>query len=81
MDVLSDVLRVVRLSGGVLFRAEFSGPWSVTCAGSREIAPLLMPRAKRLVLFHVIAEGHCWAEVENEPRIGLGAGDVIAPPL
>jgi AraC-like DNA-binding protein len=80
MDVLSDVLRVVRLSGAVLFRAEFSSPWSVTCAGSREIAAMLMPRAKRLVLLHVIAEGCCLAKVEDEPPIALRAGDVIALP-
>ncbi len=27
MDVLTDVLRVVRLSGAVIFVAEFSSPW------------------------------------------------------
>ena len=29
MDVLSDVLRVVRLSGAVFFTAEFSSPWAI----------------------------------------------------
>ena len=29
IDVLSDVLRVVRLSGAVFFTAEFSSPWAV----------------------------------------------------
>jgi hypothetical protein len=27
MDVLSDVLRVVRLSGAVFFTGDFSSPW------------------------------------------------------
>ena len=29
MDVLSDVLRVVRLSGAVFFTADFSAPWAL----------------------------------------------------
>ena len=29
MDILSDVLRVVRLSGAVFFTAEFSSPWAL----------------------------------------------------
>jgi hypothetical protein len=29
MDALSDVLRVVRLDGGVFLRAEFTAPWCI----------------------------------------------------
>ena len=35
MDVLSDVLRVVRLSGAVFFTADFSSPWAVESPDSR----------------------------------------------
>ena len=37
MDVLSDVLRVVRLSGAALFRCAFREPW---CAASDSAASL-----------------------------------------
>jgi AraC-like DNA-binding protein len=80
MDVLSDVLRVLRLSGAVLFRADFCAPWDVSAPGSDLIAPLLMPGAGRLVLFHVITGGECWAEVEGQPRITLREGDVVVFP-
>jgi len=80
MDILSEVLRAVRLSGAFLFRGEFSSPWSCAAPDSRMAAPFLMPGAKSLVFFHVVTEGSCWAEVENQPPLLLGKGDVIALP-
>ena len=32
MDVLSEVLRVVRLEGALFFNAEFSAPWCLSSA-------------------------------------------------
>ncbi|MGB5812565.1 MAG: AraC family transcriptional regulator [Polyangiales bacterium] len=80
MDVLSDVLRTLRLSGAVLFRADFCAPWDVSSPGSGGLAEMLMPGAGRLVLFHVITGGECWAEVEGEPRVSLREGDVVVFP-
>jgi AraC-like DNA-binding protein len=80
MDILSEVLRAVRLSGALLFRGEFSSPWSCSSPDSRMIAPFLVPGAKRLVFFHVVTEGRCWAEVENQEPLRLEAGDVFALP-
>ncbi len=80
MDTLSDVLRAVRLSGAVLFVGEFSTPWSVWAPDSRLFAPMLIPGAKQLVLFHLIVEGTCWVELENESPCKLEAGDLIVLP-
>src|SRR5207253_1530231 len=68
MDLLSDLLRAVRLSGAVFFRAEFSAPWRVRSESSERLASLILPRAKHVALFHYIAEGTCWADVEGEKR-------------
>jgi AraC-like DNA-binding protein len=80
MDVLSQVLRAVRLSGALLFRGEFSSPWSIAVPDSRLAAPFLVPGAKGLVFFHIVVEGRCWAEVAGEERLPLGAGDVLTLP-
>ena len=59
MDVLSDVLRVVRLSGAVFFTADFSSPWAIESpiprtAGLRRDArggmrrPVSHPRGRRV---------------------------------
>jgi hypothetical protein len=45
MDVLSDVLRVVRLSGAVFFTAEFTSPWAVQSPPSDSLAAMILPDA------------------------------------
>lgn len=80
MDVLSDVLRIVRLSGAVFFVAEFSSPWAVESPASETLAPFIMPRAECFTIFHVLAEGSCWVQVEGEPPLHMDAGDVLIVP-
>jgi AraC-like DNA-binding protein len=80
VDVLSDVLRVVRLSGAVLFRCEFSVPWAVATPEPAELAGLLLPGARQLMLFHLVAEGRCWIGLEGREPLRLEAGDVVVFP-
>jgi YesN/AraC family two-component response regulator len=40
MDILSDVLRIVRLSGAVFFTAEFSSPWALDSPNSDLLATI-----------------------------------------
>jgi AraC-like DNA-binding protein len=80
LDVLSDVLRVVRLSGAVLFRCEFSVPWAVKTPGPAELARLVLPGARQLMPFHLVAEGRCWIGLEGYGQLHLEAGDVVVFP-
>ena len=80
MDVLSDVLRVVRLSGAVFFVAEFSSPWAVESPPSKTLAPLIMPSAECFTIFHVLVEGSCWVKVKGEPPMRMESGDVVVVP-
>ena len=58
MDALSDVLRVMRLKGGVFLHGEFSDPWclGVTLAPD-SCTPYLGPSA-HLIAYHYVLEGH-----------------------
>ena len=80
MDVLSDVLRVVRLSGAVFFVAEFSSPWAIESPPSKSLASLIMPSAECFTIFHVLAEGACWVKVKGEPPLRMVSGDVVVVP-
>src|SRR5215470_7801541 len=80
MDILTQVLRSVRLSGAVLFRGEFSSPWSLAAPDSRLAAPFLVPGVKSLIFFHVVTQGRCSVAVDRENPIQLSTGDVIALP-
>ena len=79
MDVLSDVLRVVRLSGALFFTAEFSAPWALESPDQALLAAVL-PNAECLALFHVLVEGECWVETTGHPTVHIHSGDVIIYP-
>ena len=79
MDVLSDVLGVVRLSGAVFFKAEFSAPWAIE--SKRELlAPIVKPEVECVVLFHILVDGECIVECGALPAVRMEAGDVIVFP-
>jgi hypothetical protein len=67
-DVLSDVLRSVRLTGAVYFDFELSSPWVAEAPWSREIAAIVMPGAQRVIEYHLIARGACWGKATNRKR-------------
>ncbi len=79
MDVLSNVLSVVRLSGAVFFMAEFSAPWAIE--SRRELlAGIVKPDVECLVLFHILVDGECTVECGALPAVKMNAGDVIVFP-
>lgn len=77
MDALSEILRVVRLVGAIFINARFTAPWCYQSPRADAAAPLLEPGAERVVIFHLITEGVCYLELDHEPPLRLGAGDVV----
>src|ERR1051325_2129656 len=57
MDVLSEVLRVVRLEGALFFNAEFSAPWCISERHSSQIVFHLSLDAGHLILYQLLTEG------------------------
>src|SRR5215510_4579136 len=80
MDVLSDVLRVVRLTSAVFFTARFSTPWSIESPPPDQLARSLRLRAESIALFHVLVEGQCWMSMEGHAPLRMEAHDVIIFP-
>lgn len=80
MDVLSDVLRVVRLDGALFFNGEFSAPWCFSSPRSETIAHHLSPRAGHLIIFHFLTEGRAHAKLLDGRRVELTAGDIVVFP-
>ena len=79
-DVLSDVLRAVRLTGAVYFDFLLSSPWVAEAPPSREIAGTVMPGAQRVIEYHLIAGGTCWGHPVGHQPILLREGDLIVFP-
>ncbi len=80
MDVLSEVLRVVRLDGALFFNAEFSAPWCISESRSTAIAHYLSPAAGHLIMYHFLTEGRAYAKLPGGRREELTAGDIIVFP-
>ena len=80
MDVLSDVLRVVRLSGAVFFTADFSSPWGLESPAPVALTSALMPEAECLVLFHILVDGECEVVCRGLPVTKMESGDVVVLP-
>ena len=80
MDALSDVLRVVRLKGGVFLHAEFTAPWCVLSQVGREDCGSLLEGAEHLVLYHYVVEGRLTAQIPNGKPVEIEAGEVVIFP-
>ncbi|MEX2584058.1 MAG: AraC family transcriptional regulator [Gemmatimonadota bacterium] len=80
MDILSDVLRVIRLTGAVFFTARFSAPWSLASPASTALAPMLGKRADCISLFHILVEGECWFSLEGHAPVRVETGAVVVIP-
>ena len=80
MDVLSDVLRVVRLSGAVFFTADFSSPWAIESPAPARLASAVMPEAECIVLFHILVDGECEVACQGLPLLTMEGGDVVVFP-
>jgi AraC-like DNA-binding protein len=80
MDVLSDVLRVVRLSGAVFFTADLTSPWAVESPVPEALVSAVMPEAESIVLFHILVDGECEVQCDGQAPITIHAGDVIVFP-
>jgi hypothetical protein len=80
VDLLTDVLAAVRLAGAVFLRAEYTSPWAYESPPAAALTSILRPGAKRLILFHIIAEGSCWITVNSGERLEVSEGDVVVLP-
>lgn len=80
IDVLSDVLRAVRLSGALFFLTDASSPWSVAVPEAGSLTSILHPRAQHLVSYHVVTQGTCWCHTASAPPLFLDEGDVVVIP-
>ena len=80
VDVLSDMLRSVRLTGSMLFLVEASTPWVSWAPETEAFQRLVLPAVQHLISFHIITRGGCWAGLAGVPPQRLEAGDVLVIP-
>lgn len=80
MDVLSTVLKTVKLEGAMFYNAEFSAPWSFRSPPSGLVAPYISRECRHVIIYHLLTHGQAYANVEGGPRLSLYAGDIVVFP-
>ena len=81
MDVLSEVLKAVKLDGAFFYNGEFSAPWCFRSPASGTVASYLSPDSGHVIIFHLLTEGRGYAHVEGENKgVHLNAGDIVIFP-
>lgn len=79
-DVLSGLLRRIRLRGALFFNVECVGAWVTEAPASVLIASAVMPASEHMMEYHIVLRGTCWAGITGEPQFQMSAGDVILFP-
>jgi hypothetical protein len=80
IDVLSDMLRSVRLTGAMLFLVEASTPWVSWAPQAEAFRHVVLPATQHLISLHIVTHGGCWAGLTGAPSERLETGDVLVIP-
>lgn len=80
IDLLSDVLRAVRLTGAVFFRVDATAPWVIEMPDTAALARVTLPRAQHVMSYHVVTRGSCRGALLGGASVELEEGDVLVFP-
>jgi AraC-like DNA-binding protein len=80
MDTLLEVLRSVRLTGGVFLSAHFTAPWCISVAMTPEDCVPFLKKPAQVIGYHVVTEGRLIVAIEGEPIIEVSAGEIVLFP-
>ena len=79
-DVLSGLLRRIRLRGALFFNVECVGDWVTEAPASMLISSAVMPTSDHMMEYHILLGGTCWAGITGEPQFQMNTGDVVLFP-
>ena len=79
-DILSDVLRNVRLRGALYYYVSGSSSWVAEAPAARDIAAAVMPDLEHVMEYHVLLRGMCWGAIVGESPVRIATGDIVLFP-
>jgi AraC-like DNA-binding protein len=79
-DILSDVLRGVRLRGAVYFYVSLGQRWATAAPAASELAAAVLPGSEHVMEYHVVTRGAGWAAITGQSPVRLAAGDIVMFP-
>lgn len=79
-DPLAEMLRAVRLTGGVFLDVRLTAPWCVISELTAEDCRPILANPAQLIFYHVVLKGDFLLSVDSEPPVQVHAGEVILLP-
>ena len=80
IDTLSEVLRSVRLTGGIFLDAHFTAPWCVHTKILAEDCGAFRVKPPLLIAYHFVIEGKFLLSIDGEPTVEVRAGEIVLLP-
>ena len=80
IDPLSEVLRSVRLTGGIFLDARFTAPWCVHTQILSEDCGAFVVKPPLLIAYHFVIAGKFLLSTEGEPTVEVRAGEIVLLP-
>src|ERR1043166_8555469 len=80
MDVLSELLKVVKLDSAIFFNCEFLSPWCYRAPESERAAGLLSQHGRHVIIYHLLVSGCAYVHLKDGERVLLDAGDIVTLP-
>jgi AraC-like DNA-binding protein len=82
LNALLDVLRTMRLSGGIFLDCEFTNPWCVTASsiGPDEVGLLMMPLPAHVIAYHYVTRGRVLLQLAGQEPVTIEGGEIVVFP-
>jgi AraC-like DNA-binding protein len=79
-DALSNVLRSLRLKGGLFLDAQLTAPWSVNSQVVTDVCKPVLHNPSQMIGFHLVTKGRMLISVAGGPMQEVNEGEVIIIP-
>jgi AraC-like DNA-binding protein len=80
LDPFSDVLRVIRLAGGVFLEAELTAPWCISGKLSADDCRPFLVTPRHVIASHFVAAGHMQLRIDGGDTIDVRASELVLLP-
>jgi len=80
VDPLSEVLRSIRLTGGIFLEANFTAPWCVQTRLTPDDCATFLAKPPLMIAYHFVMEGRALISIDGGPAVEARAGEVVLLP-
>lgn len=79
-DTLSDILRSLRLKGGIFLDARFTAPWCVISHVTPQDVSSFLKSAAEIITLHYVVSGRTYVGIGDDERMAVEEGELVLLP-